>query len=352
MRKYITGIVFSAILWIMMIGNIVVADKEVSEFQKRRLQMFPQFSIQSYVTGNFMEQLDTYVKDQEVLSESFSKIVSFVNYTIFRKIENRNIVKYNKSLYEPIKFQKYNIDDFTNNLLKLQHIYKHKKQYTVILPDKSFYLHHDIPHVNPQVLKKLNFEFIDFSDIVDASDFYKTDIHINNKGSYKIYLQLKEKMKLKEEYPIHFEKVSDDFLGYYAIKSMYTGTKDSIFKPTNEIMDKIEVRYMESNGEFSHHTGCYFDEHLETLDQYSFHLNGNKPVTILHNPSIDNNKELVIVKDSYGLTIAPYLAQHYKKVTLIDVRMLPIHAIMNYVTDETEMLYYYGFRSINAGKMI
>jgi hypothetical protein len=351
MKRYITGISFMIIISILMISNIIVPDKALSQFQKRRLQMFPEISRENYFSGKFFKELNTYVKDQEIFSEEFSKIVSYVNYNILRKIENKNIVKYNQSLYEAIKLNENNINDFNNNIMKLKYSLDNKNQYTVIVPDKSFYLDNKFIHLDDKVYKNLKFDFIDYYNILDEEDFYKTDIHITNKGSYEIYLQLKKQMNLENNYEIDFIKVSDDFLGYYAIKSMYTDTKDIIYQPSNNIIDNLIVTYMDYDGEYTSHVGCYFDEHLDTNDKYSFNLNGNKPITIIENKQCENNRELVIIKDSYGLTIAPYLAQHYKKVTMIDPRMIPIDFVNNYVDDETEVLYYYGFKSVNDGKM-
>jgi hypothetical protein len=351
MKRYITGISFLVIISVLMISNIIVADKEVSQFQKRRLQMFPEISLSSYLSGKFSDQLDIYVKDQEILSEKFSGIVSYINYNIFRKIENKNIVINNGSLYECIKLNKLNIENFNDNIMKLMFNLRNNKHYTVILPDKSFYLNDGFIHLDKKVFNKLKFKSIDYSDILDASDFYKTDIHITNEGSYKIYLQLKKGMNLKKDYDVKFIKVSDDFLGYYAIKSMYTDIKDHMLKPSNGIIDQLEVTYLDDNGEYISHQGCYFSKHLDTHDQYSFNLNGNKPITIIENKQCENNRELVIIKDSYGLSIAPYLAQHYNKVTMLDLRMMPMDFVENYVNDKTEILYYYGFKSVNDGKM-
>ncbi|MCT4542118.1 MAG: DHHW family protein [Vallitalea sp.] len=351
MKRYITGISFLVIIFALMILNIIAPDKEISEFQKRKLQKFPQISFANYLNGQFSNELDIYVKDQEIFSEKLSGIVSYINYNIFCKIENRNIVKNNKSLYENIKLNEFNINDFNNNIMKLMINFHKNKQYTVILPDKSFYLNDEFIHLDNEAFNKLKFKFIDYSKILDASDFYKTDIHITNEGSYKIYLQLKKEMNLIEDYNTQFISVSDNFLGYYAIKSMYTDIKDKILKPSNEIINQLKVTYLDNDGEYKTHNSCYFSEHLNTYDQYSFNLNGNKPVTIIENEVFDNNRELVIIKDSYGLSIAPYLAQHYKKVTMLDLRMMPMDFVKNYINNETEILYYYGFKSVNDGKM-
>jgi hypothetical protein len=351
MKKYITGISFIVIISTLMFINIIIPDKGISEFQKRKLQTFPNFSLKNYFIGKFSNELDIYVKDQEVLNEQFSKIVSYINYNIFHKIEHKNIVKYNESLYEPIKLNELNIENFNNNIMKLMFNYKDNKYYTVILPDKSFYLNDKFIHLNNTVFNKLKFRFTDYTNILNSWDFYKTDIHITNEGCYKIYLQLKKEMNLEEDYDIQFLKVSNNFLGYYSIKSMYTDIKDNILKPSNKIINHLKVTYMDDNGIYKTHNGCFFNNHLNSYDQYSFNLNGNKPITIIENKLCNNNRELVMIKDSYGLSIAPYLAQHYSKVTLLDLRLIPMEFVNDYINNNSEILYYYGFKSINDGKM-
>ena len=67
------------------------------------------------------------------------------------------------------------------------------------------------------------------------------------------------------------------------------------------------------------HEGIFFTEHLEGADPYQVYLDGNHGLTVIDNPE-GSGRSLLILKDSFGNSVAPLLAGHYSRVTLIDLR--------------------------------
>jgi hypothetical protein len=47
---------------------------------------------------------------------------------------------------------------------------------------------------------------------------------------------------------------------------------------------------------------------------------GDNPLTVFSNPSAGNNQVLIIIKESYGNALLPYLVDHYKTIYEIDYR--------------------------------
>lgn len=93
---------------------------------------------------------------------------------------------------------------------------------------------------------------------------------------------------------------------------------DTITYLSNETINNMEVY----NYEKSQIEKIYQKDYLNHIDSYDIFLSGATPLLIINNPSANNNRELIIFRDSFGSSITPILAESYKKVTLIDLRYI------------------------------
>ncbi|MCD8026157.1 MAG: hypothetical protein LUF33_04310, partial [Clostridiales bacterium] len=63
----------------------------------------------------------------------------------------------------------------------------------------------------------------------------------------------------------------------------------------------------------------FFEEHLSEDDKYPVFLDGNHAVTEITNSDAEGGTVLLI-KDSFSHCLAPFLADNYSKVILVDMR--------------------------------
>ena len=63
----------------------------------------------------------------------------------------------------------------------------------------------------------------------------------------------------------------------------------------------------------------YVREKLEVKDKYAMFLGGNQPLCVIENPNGTKGK-LLVIRDSYSDSLAPFLAQDYGEVHLFDLR--------------------------------
>ena len=71
---------------------------------------------------------------------------------------------------------------------------------------------------------------------------------------------------------------------------------------------------------------------------------------MLENTSSASEDEIVIVKDSFANCFAPYLAEHFKKVHIIDPRYYKGKRISEYINENpavTHLLIMFGLNSLN-----
>ena len=64
----------------------------------------------------------------------------------------------------------------------------------------------------------------------------------------------------------------------------------------------------------------YDRSYLEHKDKYSSFLGGNQPLCVLENPAITDGSKLLLIRDSYSDSLAPFLAQRFSEVHLLDLR--------------------------------
>lgn len=165
---------------------------------------------------------------------------------------------------------------------------------------------------------------------------YKTDHHWTTLGAYYAYAQAMRSFGMEEEIlpASAFEKVlvSNDFYGTLWSKS---GLK---FVPP----DSIEFWLLGNESEFSviadgtPINGFYSKEYLEKKDQYSAFLDGTHDVVRITKKDGESRPVLLLLKDSFANSLAPFLAQHF------DLILLNLSSARSDFTNVTELSLQYN----------
>lgn len=167
--------------------------------------------------------------------------------------------------------------------------------------------------------------------------FYRTDHHW--KAETGLWAAGLLAQKLSEEYGIHidhslfaeenynFVEYEDWFLGSRGKKVTLSQTAPddfSLIYPqfSTDLEFKIPSKGIDVVGDFS---VIYDMEQVKkrdyyTLDPYSTYLYGNIPVALLHNLDIENGSKVLVIKDSFALCVAPFLALGVEYTDVLDLR--------------------------------
>ena len=99
-------------------------------------------------------------------------------------------------------------------------------------------------------------------------------------------------------------------------------------------------------GNTSDFDSLYFYDHLEEDDKYPVFIDGNHALTEI----INNNAKggtAVVIKDSFSHSIAPFLAENYKKLILVDLRYFK-NSVSDLVKNENpdQLLCIYGIDNL------
>lgn len=153
--------------------------------------------------------------------------------------------------------------------------------------------------------------------------YYRTDHHWTALGAYYAYEAFCESKGIlpsslssleKKEYP--------GFLGSY-----YAATDQSSVVKKN--IDTIEV-YIPKGTNTMTYTDKEGDKHKWPIindvsnyrenTKYSTFVAGDNPYSVITNNNSDSNESCVVVKESYGNAMIPFLVDHYKKIYIVDYR--------------------------------
>jgi hypothetical protein len=61
-------------------------------------------------------------------------------------------------------------------------------------------------------------------------------------------------------------------------------------------------------------------DNLDQYNQYMRFIQGDQGLEVIDNPDIDDGSTLMIVKESYGNVLVPFLVDHYDKIYVVDFR--------------------------------
>ena len=154
--------------------------------------------------------------------------------------------------------------------------------------------------------------FLDLRDalrVVGADAYYRTDHHWTMQGAMAAYRSWCAAAGLRER-DYELSTVSNDFRGTLYSKVLLDGCAyDSIALPPEPQGVTCTV-----NGA---QMPFYHDQKLREKDKYAVLLGGNYGRLDI---SGGNGGTLLVIKDSYANSFAPFVAEDYSRVTMIDLR--------------------------------
>lgn len=351
LQEKIVVILFSFILIGVFIINIIIPDKEISKYERRKLAKFPSITLKEVKNASYMKKLDDYTVDQFMFRDSFRKIKNYFELDFLNKKDINNSFIYNNSIYKieyPLNIK--SIHNATNkiNFIKSKYL-KNNNIYYTIIPDKNYYLDKDFLKLDYDKLvdmvdELLDIKYIDIFDILSLDDYYRTDLHWDASKILKVKNYLNDEMgNLNNNLSYNISSLGDLYGAYYGniLKDI---KPDKISYLTNDVIDSL----YSYNYETKSYKKLYDMDKANNVDRYDMFLSGPCSVIEINNDNGVNDKELIIFRDSFGSSIAPLFALDYKKVTLVDIRYIN-SKILDYYVDfkDQDVLFMYSVPIIN-----
>lgn len=165
-----------------------------------------------------------------------------------------------------------------------------------------------------------------YDDLMTHRDeylYFRTDHHWNGKGAYYAY---KAFCRTKGIEPFTLEKREkkefDGFLG-----TMYQNNgKDENLLPADTVEAFLPVS-ANAAMKFTNTDGTTYDwpivkdvSEWSSGAKYNTFAGSDNPITEFTNPDVADGSVLIVVKESFGNALLPYLVDHYSKIYEIDYR--------------------------------
>lgn len=366
--KYMPTVVFCLFIFIMSIMFLLLPKNEYSSQEKRKLSSIPEITFEKFFSGDFGREFETYLSDHMPFRSFFVGTNAYYDLYSGRNGSNgiysggenylfTKPVQYDENMDRNISY----IDEFADRT--------GLPVYMCIVPTSGFIMQNELPanhyeykddeimDIIKSDLKKYgdNIKFIDlissFSDQASSAQlFYKTDHHWTSEGAYNGYSAIAKSMGFvptnKEQFKI--ENYNGFYGTSYAKSALWFSEPDTIeiWENKNHTDNTITVTIKDGKDEITSNT-MFFKENLKTEDQYTTFLNGNHGYVKITNNENKNGKKLLIIRDSYAHCLAPFLADNYEEIVLIDLRYYKISVSAAAKSEEVnEVLVLYGLDSI------
>ena len=335
-QEQLVGIIFILTLFLFLIINVIVPDREKSVQENRMLATKPKFRLSSLISGDYDEKFEAYMDDQFVGRDVWRKLKVTVDRIGGSRLENGVYIGKNGQLLEQIEVA--DEKHLAANIKAIKSFSESQSKIPVrmmLVPDAANVLNHSIPALaNPEdqtqmfsmVRKDLgdSVEWIDVSTELNKHKtekiYYKTDHHWTTLGAFYAFQAAAPSLGIDGDLSGKYVSyaVSDSFNGMLASKSgVNLGEKEQIdiYVPTEEDTDLI-VDYVD---EGKRSTSLYDSSKLKEKDQYTVFLGGNSSLLDIRTVST-STKRLLLVKDSFANSFIPFLTPYYREIVVVDPR--------------------------------
>jgi hypothetical protein len=335
LKNYPILLLFFGFILIFSAIDILMPDKDFSEFENKYLQQNPKLTFDSLYSNEYSQKYEKYINEQFTLRNKWIDLKSRFEF-FMGKTENNSIV-YGKNNYMFDKIQKINeqqLDKNVEHIKKFLDKYNDKSIKFALAPNSYEILKGKLPYglklfrqrdminnVYAKLSEIKNVEIINFVDALDAHNneyvYYKTDHHWTNLGAYYAYVEFMESLG-KDYVDISNLKANEveGFLGTYFSKAKKFNSEFDKITYYDVNIDKMIIKDKE-------YADIYDYEKFKTRDKYAAFLYGNNDLTIITNKDSVNKQDksrILIIKDSFGNSFVPYLTYSYDEVYVLDLR--------------------------------
>ncbi len=337
--RFVPAVLFLILIFGMAVWFIIAPKSDYSSSEKRYLQQFPEASVNSVLSGDFGEEFESFFADQ------FPERNFWVGFNAYYALLTGNngangVYKCDNDylINKPVSTD--------NNLEKnFKAITNFKENVdvpvTVMFAPSTGYIADDVlPSVHDtynddtyfenanKVFTQSGISFVDLRQTFKTAYangiqlYYKTDHHWTTAGAFTAYQALCGSLGVTPADKSIFTVESyDNFYGTtYSTSGFWLTPPDTVevWNNKSNTSENISVKITEGT-KTEEYGSMFFYDHIEKDDKYPVFIDGNHALTEITNSNADGGT-IVVVKDSFSHSLAPFLAENYSKVILVDMR--------------------------------
>ena len=207
-------------------------------------------------------------------------------------------------------------------------------------------------HIDPKI-NKINI-FDTLAGHIDENVYFRYDHHWTAKGAYYAYVEF---CKSNNITPVRLDELEKVLLNSTWQGSTFNSTKDERIRyATDELYcylprKKHNMTYMDStDNETYHNDSCIYTEWIA----YTAFLGGDNPYTVIEVDDNPKDKCILVIKDSYGNALVPFLCEHYGSIVVVDPRFASEGFVntLKHTTKVTDVLICSALYQVEVGKYV
>ncbi len=313
--------------------HVLLPDRDRSDVENRTLARFPEFSWEALRDGSFTKGVEDYFADQFPLRDQWTGLKARTE-QLQGKREFNGVYLCGDALIAKVEPPKDGLEE--KNLSYVSRLAGRTELpvYLGLIPSAAE-IHRDRLPKGAESWNQAAFiaragelegvEPVDFltplTDHAGEEIFYRTDHHWTTLGAWYGYAALMEALGRGEEvleqkaFEPWIEYHSDEFQGtLYSQSGIHWLPSDAIEFWVPDVGFEV-TSWRDGSPKWA---ALYDLNKLRTKDKYSAFLGGNQPLCVIRNP--EGSGKLLVIRDSYADSMAPFLALHFEEVHLLDPR--------------------------------
>ena len=362
---------FCVFLGGLLAWHVLLPDRDRSGVENRTLAQFPEFSWEDLKDGSFTEGVEAYFADQFPLRDQWTGLKARTEQALGKR-EFNGVYLCGDALIAKVEPPKDGLEE--KNLSYVSRLAESAEVpvYLGLIPSAAEIWRDRLPKGAESwdqaafIARAAELEGVEFVDFLTAlrdhagertweGIFYRTDHHWTTLGAYYGYAALMEALGRGEEVPepeavkARDLPVSNGFQGtLYSQSGIHWLEPDDIEFWVEDHFEVSSWRTGREEKSFLYDTGK-----LGEKDKYSAFLGGNQPLCVIRNP--EGTGKLLVIRDSYADSLAPFLALHFEEVHLLDPRyyryaaskyaeengmdaIAVVYSVPNFITDRNLVL--------------
>lgn len=309
------------------------------------------------VRGELSDEVDTYLEDHFPGRSFFIAVNSYVSRLAGRNAVQSVVRGRNGRLFDaPLEVDNDVIDSNVNRIEAFADGLGIRPE-IVIVPSAAVCVEADLPFVRPvyhdaevvsYVSEHSSAKVYDLPELyVNCGEdvgslFYRTDHHWTMDGAYVCYRELCREAGVRPVGRAGFEIERYDFYGsFYRKAGLWLTEPDELQIWRSPMLDaaKVTIGFGDNARVY---TGVYDGEMLKEgeIDRYAAYLYSNNGLTVIETDN-GNDDAIMIIKDSFGNSIAPLFCCDYGTVIMVDTRYYSTN-----LPDPSEIARQYGVSRI------
>ncbi len=325
---------FAGMVLLLVAASIIQPDRKISDEENRVLTTFPKPGIENIKNKEYMTALEDYSSDQFILRDLWIRLKVRCDLLVGKREFNGVYLGKKKYLMQiPVGMDEKNTKENLEAMNRFRQKNSNLRMNALIVPNAAYIMKDYLPLGAPvrdqgedmnYIKKQLSggIGLIDITEAlrkhVDEGIYYKTDHHWTSRGAAYGFNAAAKQLEIEglvSDYKIY--TVATDFSGTLASRSGYHKVKDTVevYQPEN-----VEYQYLVSNSDNEEKRPTIYDRKaLEGKDKYQVFFGGNHAMVDIVTTN-DNQRRLLVFKDSYANSFVPFLIPYYNEIIMIDAR--------------------------------